>query len=97
MCTLLKAITIATGRKPGHRHGANMSCPAVVYLFDLGPHLLDQVLYLFGIPNTITADIRKQRPHAKVDDYFDLRFDYGFLKVILTGWYAGSRTRSALP
>ena len=52
-------------------------------LFDLGPHLIDQVLYLFGIPNTIAADIRMQRPHARVDDYFDLRLDYGFLKVIL--------------
>jgi scyllo-inositol 2-dehydrogenase (NADP+) len=57
--------------------------PGSGILFDLGPHLLDQVLYLFGIPNTITADIRQQRPHAKVDDYFDLRLDYGFLKVIL--------------
>ncbi|MBO9203970.1 MULTISPECIES: oxidoreductase [Niastella] len=57
--------------------------PGSGILFDLGPHLLDQVLYLFGMPQTITADIRKQRPHAKVDDYFDLRLDYGFLKVIL--------------
>ncbi len=57
--------------------------PGSGVLFDLGPHLLDQVLYLFGIPNTITADIRMQRPHAKVDDYFDLRLDYGFLKVML--------------
>ncbi|OQP38710.1 oxidoreductase [Niastella yeongjuensis] len=57
--------------------------PGSGILFDLGPHLLDQVLYLFGIPHTITADIRQQRPHAKVDDYFDLRLDYGFLKVIL--------------
>ena len=24
-----------------------------------------------------------QRPHARVDDYFDLRLDYGFTKVIL--------------
>jgi predicted dehydrogenase len=57
--------------------------PGSGILFDLGPHLLDQVLYLFGMPNTIAADIRLQRPHAKVDDYFDLRLDYGFLKVIL--------------
>lgn len=57
--------------------------PGSGILFDLGPHLIDQVLYLFGIPNTIAADIRMQRPHAKVDDYFDLRLDYGFLKVIL--------------
>lgn len=57
--------------------------PGSGILYDLGPHLLDQVLYLFGIPKTITADIRLQRPHAKVDDYFDLRLDYGFMKVIL--------------
>jgi predicted dehydrogenase len=57
--------------------------PGSGILFDLGPHLIDQVLYLFGIPNTIAADIRRQRPHAKVDDYFDLRLDYGFMKVIL--------------
>lgn len=57
--------------------------PGSGILFDLGPHLLDQVLYLFGLPNTIAADIKQQRPHAKVDDYFDLRLDYGFLKVIL--------------
>jgi len=57
--------------------------PGSGILYDLGPHLLDQVLYLFGMPQTITADIRMQRPHAKVDDYFDLRLDYGFLKVIL--------------
>lgn len=57
--------------------------PGSGILYDLGPHLLDQVLYLFGLPQTIAADIRMQRPHAKVDDYFDLRLDYGFLKVIL--------------
>ncbi|MFL5743449.1 MAG: oxidoreductase [Niastella sp.] len=57
--------------------------PGSGILYDLGPHLLDQVLYLFGMPHTITADIRRQRPHAKVDDYFDLRLDYGFLKVML--------------
>src|SRR5215831_1676441 len=41
-------------------------------LYDLGAHLIDQALCLFGLPQTITADIRMQRPHAKVDDYFDL-------------------------
>jgi predicted dehydrogenase len=59
--------------------------PGSGILFDLGAHLTDQVLYLFGLPHSITADIRKQRPHAKVDDYFDLRLDYGFTKVILHG------------
>jgi predicted dehydrogenase len=57
--------------------------PGSGILFDLGPHLIDQILYLFGIPSSIAADIRLQRPHAKVDDYFDLRLDYGSLKVVL--------------
>lgn len=57
--------------------------PGSGILIDLGAHLIDQALYLFGIPKTIDADIRLQRPHAKVDDYFDLRLDYGFTKIIL--------------
>jgi scyllo-inositol 2-dehydrogenase (NADP+) len=57
--------------------------PGSGILYDLGSHLIDQALFLFGIPKTITADIRKQRPHAKIDDYFDLRMDYGSSKVIL--------------
>ena len=57
--------------------------PGSGILFDLGPHLIDQILYLFGMPQQITADIRMQRPHAKVDDYFDIRLNYGFMKVML--------------
>jgi len=52
-------------------------------LYDLGAHLIDQALCLFGVPKTITADIRLQRPHIRIDDYFDLALDYGFTKVIL--------------
>jgi scyllo-inositol 2-dehydrogenase (NADP+) len=57
--------------------------PGSGILYDLGAHLIDQALYLFGIPKTITADVRRQRPHARIDDYFDLRLDYGFTKIIL--------------
>ncbi len=57
--------------------------PGSGILYDLGSHLIDQSLFLFGIPKTITADVRLQRPHAKTVDYFDLRLDYGFMKVIL--------------
>lgn len=57
--------------------------PGSGILYDLGAHLIDQAQVLFGLPKSITADIRQQRPHARVDDYFDLRLDYGFLKVIL--------------
>ena len=52
-------------------------------LYDLGPHLIDQALVLFGIPTSVTADIRAQRAHARVDDYFNIWMDFGFAKVVL--------------
>jgi len=57
--------------------------PGSGILYDLGSHLIDQALFLFGIPKTITADLRMQRPHAKTTDYFDLELDYGYMKTIL--------------
>ena len=57
--------------------------PGSGILYDLGAHLIDQALYLFGHPRTITADIRRQRAGIEADDYFDLWLDYGLLKVTL--------------
>ena len=57
--------------------------PGTGILYDLGAHLIDQAFCLFGIAKTIAADIRMQRPHAKTDDNFELKLDYGFTKVIL--------------
>ncbi len=57
--------------------------PGSGILYDLGSHLIDQALLLFGLPQTITADLRIQRPHAQINDYFDLRLDYGNSKAIL--------------
>lgn len=57
--------------------------PGSGILYDLGPHVIDQALMLFGNPKTITADIRLQRSFSKVDDYFNIWLDYGFLKVVL--------------
>jgi predicted dehydrogenase len=53
-------------------------------LFDLGPHLIDQALQLFGIPDKIFAKIEKQRKTSKVDDYFRLLLSFGKMKAILT-------------
>jgi scyllo-inositol 2-dehydrogenase (NADP+) len=71
--------------RPGAKPGAwrEESGPGNGIFYDLGAHLIDQALYLFGLPKTITADIRLQRPHARADDYFDVRLDYGFLRVTL--------------
>jgi scyllo-inositol 2-dehydrogenase (NADP+) len=52
-------------------------------LADLGPHMIDEVLQLFGTPDAISADIFAQRPGALVDDYFDLTLGYGSLRVCL--------------
>ncbi len=45
-------------------------------LFDLGPHLIDQALALFGPPATLWADVRLSRDHATVDDSFDILLTY---------------------
>ena len=43
-------------------------------LKDLGPHLIDQALYLFGYPTSVFADIRTLREGSLVDDYMDIFF-----------------------
>lgn len=53
-------------------------------LNDLGPHMIDQTLCLFGSPRTVTADILTQREGAQVDDCFDLTFAYDRLRVRLS-------------
>jgi len=57
--------------------------PGSGILYDLGSHLIDQALCLFGIPKNITAEIKLQRPHANIEDYFDIRLDFSFAKAIL--------------
>lgn len=52
-------------------------------LYDLGAHLIDQALQLFGLPDTIDADILTQRPGAIADDYFHLTLKYGTKRVLL--------------
>jgi len=53
--------------------------------FDLGPHVLDQALQLFGQPDWLQADLAEQRPGALADDYFHVVLGYGALRVILHG------------
>jgi len=52
-------------------------------LFDLGPHLIDQALMLFGKPDEIFADVRRERNGTTVDDAFDVIFFYPGLRAIL--------------
>ena len=57
--------------------------PGSGIFYDLGPHLIDQALVLFGMPLFIRADIRSMKPYSKVDDYFDVRLEYDNLIVTL--------------
>lgn len=52
-------------------------------LWDLGAHLVDQALQLFGMPDSVSADVGRQRPEAKAVDWFHLVLRYGELRVIL--------------
>lgn len=53
--------------------------------FDLGPHLLDYALLVFGIPRAIGADIRVERDGAVVDDAFDVTLHYPRMRAFLRG------------
>lgn len=53
--------------------------------FDLGPHLVDQALQLFGLPDAIFADLAAQRKRGSTVDYFHVLLRYGPLRVILHG------------
>jgi scyllo-inositol 2-dehydrogenase (NADP+) len=52
-------------------------------LYDLGPHLVDQMLCLFGMPDWLQADVFVQRVGAQVDDGFEIRLGIGPLRVTL--------------
>lgn len=41
-------------------------------LMDLGPHLIDQALDLFGCPETVQASVRTDRDTGTIEDAFDL-------------------------
>jgi len=56
-------------------------------LYNLGSHLIDQALLLFGMPAGVTADIRTMREGGRVDDTFDLWLTYPRLRVRLCGSY----------
>ena len=52
-------------------------------LYDLGSHLIDQALVLFGNPDSVSCDMGIQRDGGLSDDYFHLTMRYGARRVIL--------------
>jgi predicted dehydrogenase len=52
--------------------------------YDLGPHLVDQALVLFGVPSIVAADLRIQRRGGMAVDWFHVVLGYGRVRVILS-------------
>lgn len=63
-------------------------------LKDLGPHLIDQAVCLFGLPKSVFGDIRVTRANSLVDDWIDLLLIYDDFRVRLK---AGFFVREANP
>ncbi len=53
-------------------------------LFDLGPHLVDQAMALFGTPRTITASVRRERDQTSIEDAFDIVLEFDRLRATLS-------------
>jgi scyllo-inositol 2-dehydrogenase (NADP+) len=57
--------------------------PGSGVLFDLGSHLIDQAVVLFGKPAGVYAELRRQRDDAAAVDSFEVHLQYPQLKVTL--------------
>ena len=68
--------------------------PGSGLLYDLGPHLIDQALLLFGIPESVKGTLARQRTGARVDDFFQLVLRYGETIAVLQ---AGSLVSGGTP
>ena len=61
--------------------------PGTGILYNLGSHMLDQVVVLFGLPKEVDARMGVQRPQGKVDDFYDIRLTYDTLHAIVKSSY----------
>jgi predicted dehydrogenase len=61
-----------------HKEG---KLPGSGTLYDLGSHLIDQALQLFGSPQAVFADIWTMRNNVDADDYFELLLFYERVRV----------------
>ncbi|MDR1344253.1 MAG: Gfo/Idh/MocA family oxidoreductase [Tannerellaceae bacterium] len=55
--------------------------------YNLGSHMIDQAVALFGIPQSVYADIGKLRENSEVDDFYHIQLIYQNLKVSLRASY----------
>lgn len=72
---------------PGNKLHKETPGPGSGSLYDLGSHLIDQALLLFGRPEALFADIEIMREGIRVDDYFELTLMYGRKRVKIHSTY----------
>jgi scyllo-inositol 2-dehydrogenase (NADP+) len=67
-------------------------------LNDLGPHLIDQAVQLFGMPDAVSGDLAVQRDGAPTEDYVEATLYYAARRVIVStaSLVAAPRPRFAL-
>ncbi len=56
-------------------------------IYNLGSHMIDQALVLFGMPEAVTAHVRVVRSRGEADDWYDVRLHYRDLNVCTKGSY----------
>jgi len=73
--------------RPQLRPGAwrEKDIPGSGILLDLGTHLADEALQLFGLPLGISAEVLCERDHAVANDSFTVRMRYSGLTAALSG------------
>lgn len=74
-------------RREDWRDGA---APGAGAVYDLGSHLIDQALVLFGAPDWVQADLGALREGQIADDHFEIRMGRGPMRIAL-----GSNTLAA--
>lgn len=60
----------------------NQALPAVGIHFDLGTHLLDQLVQLFGMPDWVEGELITRRPASDVPDRLHARLGYAGVRAI---------------
>ena len=72
--------------------------PGAGLWFDLGPHMIDQAIYLFGMPSAVTMSLATLRQGGKTDDWGNAVLQYPPLRVVLHAslLVAGGGARSVL-
>lgn len=57
--------------------------PSNGILYDLGAHLIDQAIFLFGKPISFSGETYTQRDNSQIDDAFYIQLNYDKLRVRL--------------